>query len=264
MYGFDDYDLFIEEYSIEDVREDLGNIVNYFRSQDYHEHAMKLFLEDFRGFSKDAEKMFDAFCVDEEIPLGALPEWMQSESLGFVRGKNIVMEGRCVFPVKDVLGQVMGFIGWDPFAQPKYRDSKNYGYKAKQTTLFGMENLSEYYNNKKPIFVPEGPMCSMYLRQKGFCSLSTLGSYMTPYVIQILNRFGSRLVMIPDNDETGDKFVKQCKYKLPKARVIQLAKGKDVDGCRKIDDGIYENQLLTDLRLLDNPFGKTSNLIIKR
>ena len=48
MYGFDEYEFYVDEYSIEDTREDLGRIVSYFRSMPYHEHAMKLFIEYFR------------------------------------------------------------------------------------------------------------------------------------------------------------------------------------------------------------------------
>lgn len=261
MYGFDEYELYVDEYSVEDVREDLGNIVRYFQEQDYHQHAMELFIVQQRELPMQVAIDSDAFCVDEEIPLGALPEWMKQESLGFVKKDWIPMSGRCVFPVKDVYGNVMGFCGWDPFVDPKYLDSKNYGYKAKATTLYGMEKMDEYYDSGKPVFVTEGLMCTLYLRSQGFQALASLGSYLTPYVIVILSRFGNRLVMVPDNDETGDKYVGQIKRSLPKAMIIQCAKGKDIEGLRKLDEHAYEQQLLTELKMLDNPFAKTKLLI---
>lgn len=261
MYGYDEYELYVTEYSIEEVREDLENIVRFFQSQDYHKHAMELFIEQYRELPMQVAIDSDAFCVDEEMPIGAMPEWMQQEPLGFIKGKWVPMWGRCVFPVKDVYGNVMGFCGWDPFVDPKYLDSKNYGYKAKATTLYGMEKLPEYYTSKEPLFVTEGLMCTLYLRSQGFQALASLGSFLTPYVITILSRFGKRLIMVPDNDETGDKYVGQIKRSLPKAMIIQCAKGKDIEGLRKLDEHIYEQQLLSELRMLSNPFAKTKLLI---
>lgn len=263
MYGFEEYDFGISEYSIEDVREDLNAVVKFFQAKDYHEHAMQLFMVDYRQLPMEVVEMADCFCVDEELSLDEFPEWMKSESLGLVKNKWVPMWGRCVFPIKDVRGNVMGFQGWDPFEKPKYLDSKNYGYKAGATTLYGMEMLPEYYNNKKPVFVTEGLMCCLYLRWKGYQALSSLGSWLTPYQIQILSRFGNRLVAVPDNDETGDKYIRQIKRCLPKALIVQVRCGKDIDGCRREEDGKYEDLLLKDLAVAHIPFAKT-NMLIRR
>lgn len=263
MYGFEEYDFGVQEYSVEDVRDDLNSLVKFFQAKDYHEHAMDLFMIDYRQFTDDVVKIADCFCVDEELTIDELPEWMQSESLGLVKKNWVTMWGRCVFPVKDVRGNVMGMVGWDPFEKPKYLDSKNYGYKAGATTLYGMEMLPQYYTNKEPVFLTEGLMCTLYLRWKGYQALSSLGSWLTPYQIQILSRFGSRLVVIPDNDETGDKFIRQVKRCLPKALIVQVRYGKDIEGCRKLDEHLYEEQLLKDLAVAGNPFAKT-NILIRR
>ena len=153
MYGFEEYDFGVQEYSVEDVRDDLNSLVKFFQAKDYHEHAMDLFMIDYRQFTDDVVKIADCFCVDEELTIDELPEWMQSESLGLVKKNWVTMWGRCVFPVKDVRGNVMGMVGWDPFEKPKYLDSKNYGYKAGATTLYGMEMLPQYYTNKEPVFL---------------------------------------------------------------------------------------------------------------
>lgn len=261
MYGFDEFELYVNEYSVEEVREDLANIVRFFQAQDYHEHAMKLFIEQFRELPIEVAKTSDAFCVDEDMPISQFPEWMLQEPLGFVKKNWVPMWGRCVFPVKDVYGNVMGFCGWDPFVEPKYLDSKNYGYKAKATTLYGMEMLPEYYVSNKPVFVTEGLMCTLYLRSQGFQAMASLGSYLTPYVVRILSRFGNRLVMVPDFDDTGDKYVSQIKRQLPKAMIVQCTKGKDIEGLRKLEGHEYEEQLLKELTSLNNPFVKTKLLL---
>jgi hypothetical protein len=51
------------------------------------------------------------------------------------------------------------------------------------------------------------------------------------------------------------------KWKLKKAVIIQVAFGKDIDGCRKIEDGKYAKQLISELLSLSNPFVKTKLLI---
>lgn len=261
MYEYDEYDYFVTEYSIEDVRKDLNRVVEFFKNIELHDYAMEQFLEVYRKLPKEVGYQADAFYVDEDITEHSLPDWMHSEPLGFIKGKYIPMKGRLVFPVKDVMGDVMGLCGWDPFIEPKYLDSKNYGYKAKATTLYGMEKLPEYYKSKDPVFLTEGLMCTLYLRSKGFQALAALGSYLTPYVTVILNRFGNRLVTVPDNDETGDKFAKQIRYKSPKAMIVQCKYGKDIENLRKIEEFKYEEQLLKELRMLNNPFVKTDILI---
>ena len=200
------------------------------------------------------------FFVDDELRCEDLPEQFRADALGFCKGPYVAYAGRLVYPVMDVRGNVMGFCGWDKFDKPKYLDSRNHGYKAKFTTFYGMEKLPEYYNNNKPVYVVEGIVCCLYLRSKGFQAIAILGSSLTKYVIQILKRMESRLIIIPDNDGfgkageeldtelSGENFVKQAKRYLPKARVIQSCVAKDVDDSRLFEDGKYENTFLTELR----------------
>lgn len=235
-------------HSVESSRKDLLSIVHLFQSMPYHDLAIKsLCIE--RQLDEATVRAHDVFFVSEDTVLIDIPEELRAEALGMVYKKYITMLGRMVYPVKDVKGQVMGFCGWDYSVSPKYLDSKNHGYKAKATTLFGMERLPEYYINNKKIFVLEGIVDSVYLRSKGYCAMSLLGSYMTPYVITILQRLGRRLVLIPDNDEAGNGLVRQAKWKLPLATIVQAKEGKDVDGCRKLSTE-HERRLLSDLNKL--------------
>ena len=67
--------------------------------------------------------------------------------------------------------------------------------------------------------------------------------------------------MVPDFDDTGDKYVSQIKRQLPKAMIIQCTKGKDIEGLRKLEEHKYEEQLLKELTSLSNPFVKTKLLL---
>lgn len=264
MDYFDSFysDILEEHYSIEDVRKDLNRVVDYFRSQDYHEQAMQIALVEDRRLSPEIIEESKAFFIPEDTSISNIPDWMLHDSLGIVRFKKyITYLGRIVYPVFDVNGDVMGFCGWEKFSKelgvPKYLDSNNYGYKAKATTLYGMEKLEEYYDSNKPVFVVEGIICCLYLRSKGYQALALLGSKVTPYVTQILKRFGRRLILIPDNDEAGNSLVNWAKWKLKGSVIIQMDKGKDTDGCRLYEDGILEETLLKELSSLVIPFSKT-------
>ena len=265
-YPETDYGNFLQDNGVEDIYSKLEDIVAYFKSQPYYENAMKLYIEQFRKLPIEIAKELDAFAVPdeyEEVPISAYPEWMREWSLGFVRNKHMVFSGRCVFPIKNAGKRVIGFVGWDPFVTPKYLDSMNSGYKAKSTTFFGMEKIEEYYRSKEPVFLTEGLMCTAYLRSKKFQALASLGSALSKYQIEILKRFGDRLIIIPDNDEAGYKFVDQSKRMLKKARVVTVTHGKDIDGCRKDSEGIYEENLLSDLVNAGNPFTIFKELVLR-
>ena len=263
MFDFEEYNSLITEYSVEDARQELNNVVAWFREQEWHQNAMEACIVNGRLLPLTVADEADCFFVPETLLPYELPEWMQAPALGIVKFGSITQAGRLVYPVKDVKGDVMGFCGWDKFVDPKYLDSKNYGYKAKATTLYGMEKLPEYYESNKPVYVTEGIVCCLWLRSQGFQALALLGSNMTHYVIEILKRFGSRLVMVPDNDQTGDSFIRKIKWNLKKAIIVQAAFGKDLDGCRKFEDCKYEKELVKELLSLTNPFVKT-RLLIRR
>lgn len=243
-------------YTVEQTREDLRKIVDLFKSTSYYAEAVEVAFVSERRLSWDTAKACECFFVDEDETINFIPEELRSQALGMCRGPYLVYAGRLVYPVKDPRGNIMGFCGWDKYEQPKYLDSRNHGYKAKVGSMYGMEELYNYYTNGQKIFLLEGLVDVLYLREKGYCALSTLGSYINGYIVNILKRFGDRLIVVPDCDEAGEQFVKQTKRVLPKATVLQVKQGKDIDGCRKIEDGIYEEKLLKDLeRLKTIPVG---------
>lgn len=262
--------MYNEDYDVLSVRKDLNRVVQYWKNKPYWRDAIEKALiakptkdSPSRWLSKEIVLESDAFFISEDETPGTNEEWVSSYPLGLVKHNSFVYSGRIIYPIKDVYGDTMGFIGWDPYVQPKYLDSRNYGYKAKEATLAGMEKLREYYNSKEQVFLTEGYVDTLWLRSQGFQALSSLGSYLTQYGITILKRFGARLVVIPDNDEAGNKFVKQVKQELPKAQSYQCTIGKDIDGMRKVEDGKYWKETISELKGLTNPFIPTK-LLIKR
>ena len=292
-YSLKDLQLLAErEFTVEDTRKDLTALTKWFCDQPEQEHYLQVAMVNERRIPMATAKEQKVFFVDDEMVTGWLPEEFRSESLGFVRGNIVTFAGRLVYPVMDNKGEVMGFCGWDKVNKPKYLDSHNQGYKAKKTTFYGMEKLPEYYRNNLPVYLPEGIVCCLYLRSKGFQAFAALGSNLTPYVLTILRRFSDRLIVIPDNDTigkitgkvqkddkgevirvehtltsqktSGESFVQQVKRELPKARVLQSSVAKDIDDTRKADDGKYEEKLLADLKnVAINPFSKLDVLRLR-
>ncbi|MBQ2885895.1 MAG: hypothetical protein IJE43_19390 [Alphaproteobacteria bacterium] len=249
------------EFSVEKARAELDALTTWFCEQPEQEHYLTVALQNTRKLPVSIGKEQKVFFVNDEMTVAWLPEDFQSEALGFVKSGRVLYAGRLVYPVMDVKGHVMGFCGWDNAIQPKYLDSTNQGYKAKMTTLYGMEKLSEYYKSNEPVYIVEGIVCCLYLRSKGFQALAVLGSHLSPYVISILRRFGRRLIVIPDNDvvgkeigvintsrPSGEGFVQQVKRALPKAIVVQSAIAKDVDDTRLLEEGKFEKQFLYELK----------------
>lgn len=263
------------QYSVEQTREDLGRMVQFFLGMPEQEEFLNIAFVKERKLPMELAKEQKVFFINEDFPAERLPEEFRAESLGMVKGKHVVFAGRLVYPVMDVKGAVMGFCGWDKFVQPKYLDSKNHGYKAKNTTLYGMELLPGYYRSKEPVYVVEGIVCCLYLRSIGLQSLALLGSRISPYVAQILRRFGGRLIVVPDNDAVGkqaseigyslagEHFVRQAKRMLPKAHIVQSAVAKDIDDTRQVPG--CELALSKELKAVwENPFVKCQVLRIRK
>lgn len=277
MSNYQDSNYAVDLYTVDSARVDLQRVKEYFQSQPYHERAMQAFLVEYRQLPESCIKDLDGFFILEDQRVDDLPEWLKSEPLGMVKKNHLIYSGRVVFPVKTAMGNVMGFIGWDPFIRPKYLDSYNYGYKAKVTSFFGMENISEYYKDNKPIFITEGLMCTAWLRSQGFHAMASLGSTLSKYCITILKRFGRRCYVVPDNDDAGLNYLRQVKYVLPMAQTIMVKNFKvtahkfDGEGNPYEQEEItkdieqlrlyYGNELVEDLNNIENPFYKLKVLL---
>lgn len=240
--------------TIPDVRKDLNKFVDYMTSLDWQEKYIKGF-SDMRKLSVDILKKQKCFFIPEESIIHIIPEKYWHDMYGFVKGRRIVYDGRFIYPVFDIKGDVMGFCGYDNEFAPKYLDSVTYGYKAKETTLYGMEMLPQYYRDGY-VFVFEGIPDTLWAREHGINALAMLGSNLTPYVAEILRRFGVRCILISDADEAGTKIRNKAKYAIPKARRLQSSIAKDPDDTRKLSPEI-EEQLLNDLKTLaKNPLAR--------
>lgn len=229
--------------TVTDTRKVLNRIVEFFKSRKEYVEEVTWFATLVRYLEPKTLMDADAFHIQPELEVCTLPEEFRSDTYGLCRGVYFRYSGRFIYPVKDVRGDVMGWCGYDKFELPKYKDSDNFGYKAKEATVYGMEKLEEYYRSGKTVFFVEGIVCCLYLRQMGLQALALLGSHYTPYVGQIIKRFGMRAIVIPDSDEAGNKLVKQLRYLKCHATVIQSSIAKDIDDSRQVDPTLVEELL---------------------
>lgn len=237
---------------VAEAREKLDQISAIFRARPEHRSYLELmsYLRD--GFPVSALEQADVLCVDYHDTPSMLPEELHHDSLGFVRESHLVFRGRYVYPVKDTKGHVAGWCGWDPFETPKYLDSTNYGYSAKNALFYGAECLPSYYRSEQPVIVTEGIACCLYLRYLGFQALASLGSVLSPYMVTVLKRFGRRAIIIPDADEAGNKYREQVRRSLPMAKCLQSHVAKDIDDTRKKCP-----ELKDELTIAIQPFGRS-------
>lgn len=238
-----------KESTIESQRKLLNELVAWFKNRDEYLEEVKIFAELVRNLDVNTLTECDSFMVQDDFNVLFVPEEYRHDSLGFCKDDYCVFQGRYVYPVKDVHGDVMGFCGYDKFSEVKYLDSRNYGYKAKTYSLYGMEMLPVYYRNEEPVFFVEGIVCTLYLRQCGLQALAMLGSTVSPYATEIIRRFGSRAILISDSDEAGTKCRHAVRRRIPQIRCVQSRVAKDIDDSRQVDPNFVE-----ELKRLRNPF----------
>lgn len=238
-----------EEDTIDKQRDVLNRLVEFFRKRPTYLDEVTIMAKEVRNLEVQTLLDCDSFMVQDDFLLSELPEEFQHDSLGFCKGIHCVFQGRYVYPVKDVKGNVMGFCGYDKFSDTKYLDSLNYGYKAKEYSMWGMERLPDYYQSEDPVFFVEGIVCALYLRQCNLQALATLGSTFSPYCTEIVRRFGPRAIIVNDSDESGTKCRTIMRKRCPTVRCVQSTIAKDVDDSREVDP-----EFAVELAKLRNPF----------
>lgn len=240
--------------TILDARLRMNELLRLFLDRPDREEICYAFAKGVRNLEVQTLLDCDSFMIQDDDVFGFIPADLKQDTYGLFRGPLCVFQGRYVYPVKDVKGNVMGWCGYDKYSDVKYLDSMNYGYKAKNASVFGMEKLGEYYTSGKQVFFTEGIVCTLYARQCGEQSLATLGSNLTPYVAEIINRFGDKARIITDSDEAGNKF-KRIAHKLcPRARVLQSRIAKDLDDSKDINPFIGEELRKFESRFYTSPY----------
>ena len=194
--------------------------------------------------------------IPETVDVSILKDPKFSKLGLFTQTGRFLLTNRYMFPVKDMLGNILAFIGW-------YPDEKRYittpsELFMKDCLFFGLDQLSNTGINKKYILV-EGIFDSISVRSIGYNCIAQMGSSTSPQK-EVLYGLFSRLLGIPDADKTGREVVSKDKWRLPanssyvvwyqnREKIIKVGqeKGvKDIDDLIKLYGADYARELIDD------------------
>ena len=148
-------------------------------------------------------------------------------------GKFLLLN-RFIFPVKDMLGNVIALIGWFP-DEKKYITSPSKMF-SKKCLFFGLEQLSKTGIGKR-YFLTEGIFDSLSVRATGYNCVALMGISASNYT-KVLYSLFKGIVAIPDNDTEGRCVIEGDRWCLPSnCKYLRLlGKYKDIDDVLKAFD----------------------------
>jgi DNA primase len=127
--------------------------------------------------------------------------------------------GRIMFPIEDVLGNVVGFTGrsLDPELQPKYFNTPETPIFHKSRVIYGLYQAKKPIRDKGYVVLLEGQMDVVLAHQAGITNaVASSGTALTQDHLRILRRYSENIVLSFDMDEAGQKATEKA---------LQLAEG---------------------------------------
>lgn len=151
--------------------------------------------------------------------------------------------GYLVFPMYDLLDNIVGFVGFNPVNKLKTGEGEEFWglnyYRHSSTTLvekskyiFMPKGTFQRARKDGYIIVTDGVFDMFHANQEGLNAGALLGSYVTEEILVQL-RFIPIVYLAWDNDEAGYNLYKYMKERLPNLRAIRHNKGKDLDDLLK-------------------------------
>ena len=149
------------------------------------------------------------------------------------------MRDRLTIPIQDVRGRLVAF-GGRAFgdAKPKYMNTRETAVFHKGELLFGLHRAKGFL--KEGALVVEGYFDVLQLHQQGIPqAVAPLGTALREEHLQVLSRFGKRVVLCFDGDAAGrNAMEKALRLALPlgfEVRLLELPAGEDPDTwCLKV------------------------------
>ena len=150
------------------------------------------------------------------------------EDLALFKDGKFLLAGRYIFPVRDMLGNVVALIGWFP-DDKKYVTTPSKLF-SKSCLYYGLEQISKVGINKDAILV-EGIFDCLSVRSLGLTCYAEMGSTTSRYKTSLYSLF-KRVLAIPDNDAVGKSIIQKDSWNLPLNGRYLLWSGneiKDID-----------------------------------
>ncbi|MBI1863093.1 DNA primase [Candidatus Microgenomates bacterium] len=129
------------------------------------------------------------------------------------RGVHDRFRGRLIFPIQDTRGNIIAFSG--RILQPdeksaKYINSPESVLYHKRETLYGIFHTKDAIKNNEAVILVEGEFDVIMPYQFGIENIVAVkGSAVTREQLQLIKRYGSRLIFALDADSSGEDAIKR-------------------------------------------------------
>lgn len=233
-----------------------------------------------RGLGKDAVKTFEiGLATDDAFLYPILKNKNKDDKMlmdiGLINkvGDNLtdVFKNRILFPLYNLEGKVVGFSGriYKTDATPKYLNTKETYLFKKGNTLFNYHRAVNEIRVKKEAILVEGYMDCIRLYINGVKNvLAIMGTSLTNEQVTILKKLHSKVILMLDNDEAGEKatfnIASILEEKNINFKIVRLHGKKDPDeyilenGVESILENIKNASSFMDFKL--NYFKQNKNL----
>jgi len=167
---------------------------------------------------------------------------------------------RVMFPIKDLHGSLVGHVGRTVSdAKPKYLNPTNSPLFTKETTLFNYSNVRALIRDKGRVVVSEGPWDAVMGSYAGEPIVSTFGTSVSNYQIEVLSKVTKDIYLGMDADASGRSAMLDIFKRIEDLGLdvivhsLSLPEGCDVADVVK-DKGVEELGRLVENALPDSAF----------
>lgn len=196
--------------------QDFARVWNYFKTLEngntYEELCSLRFYQEPSMVA--ALKTVGFIKLADTVNLEPLKKLQSYSKLGLeTKTGRCLLEGRFVFPVKDMLGNILALIGWYP-DEKKYITTPS-KYFSRKHLFFGLEQLAHSKHNNIA-FVCEGIFDSISLRSLGYPAYATMGVELTKSKQLLYPLLGRTVIGVSDRDRAGSVVRDTDKWKCSK------------------------------------------------
>lgn len=195
------------------------NARNYLLDREITQESMQSFM---LGYCSTEVKKLLSFAQKENI---LAQNFLDAHILKENKmGLYLAFDERIIFPIRDHLGNYVGF-GGRVFKKnderAKYYNSQDHTYFNKGHLLFGLDKAKKAIAQKEAAFLVEGYTDLIAMHQAGYTNtIATLGTACTLDHLKHLSRYAQKLFILYDGDAAGQKAI---------MRLVELCWQESVD-----------------------------------
>lgn len=167
-----------------------------------------------RGLTK---KTIQEFLIGYAPPKNILSSFLKKKGISNLEAQRAGSPdrffNRIVFPITDILGNMVGFTGraMDDSQMPKYLNTAETVIFNKSKLLYGLNMAKTDIKTQEKVVLVEGQMDVILSYQSGIKNtVASSGTALTPEQLKIISRFDSEIILAYDQDEAGAKAVQKA------------------------------------------------------